>query len=205
MTVCVVSDRRRRSVPDQARDAVASSVEIIQIRERDLEGRPLAALVREVLRITTGTATRVVVNDRLDVALACAADGVHLRGDSMPPRSVRTMTPAGFLIGRSVHGVEEARRVGPDVDYLIAGTVFETASKPTGHPFLGAAGLAAIVDAVDVPVLAIGGIALDRLKDVARTGAAGIAGIGLFAVSGDAFSVTVAEARRRFDSASHRF
>ena len=190
-------------MPDQARDAVASSVELIHIRERDLEGRPLAALVREVLRITRGTSTRVVVNDRLDVALACAADGVHLRGDSMPPRRVRTMTPAGFLIGRSVHDVDEARRASSDVDYLIAGTVFETGSKPTTRPLLGAAGLAAIVEAVDVPVLAIGGIALDRLTTVARTGAAGVAAISLFAAGGDAFGAAVAEARRRFDSASH--
>ncbi len=204
MTVCVVTDRRRRSVPDQARDAVASGVELMQVRERDLEGQPLARLVREVMGIARGTAMRVVVNDRLDVALACGADGVHLRGDSIPPGRARTMTPAGFLIGRSVHEVDEARSVSQDVDYLIAGTVFETASKAPGRRVIGAAGLAAIVASVDVPVLAIGGMTLDRLAEVAATGAAGIAGIGLFAADSETFGSTLAEARRRFDSASRR-
>jgi thiamine-phosphate diphosphorylase len=189
--LCLVTDRRRLSggsvafaaargrLLDQARWAINSSVDIIQVRERDLEAVDLAALVSDLVRLSRRCDTRVVVNDRLDVALACGADGVHLRHDSVRAEAVRTIAPAGFLVGRSVHGVAEAEEAGP-VDYLIAGTVFPTASKPAGSPMLGLDGLAAIVQAVPVPVLAIGGITRERLDEVAAIGAAGVAGIGLF-------------------------
>jgi thiamine-phosphate diphosphorylase len=90
------------------------------------------------------------------------------------------MTPPGFLIGRSVHSADEANQVGSDVDYLVVGTVWATPSKPAEHPLLGAEGLAAVVRASDVPVLAIGGVTLERIPQVASAGAAGIAAIGLF-------------------------
>ena len=121
----------------------------------------------------------MVVNDRVDVALACGADGVHLRHDSVRADAVRTIAPAGFLVGRSVHSLAEAEGAGP-VDYLIAGTVFPTPSKPAASPILGLDGLADVVQAVAVPVLAIGGITRERLDEVAAIGAAGAAGIGLF-------------------------
>jgi thiamine-phosphate pyrophosphorylase len=189
--LCLVTDRHRlsggsaalaesrRRLIDQAKWAIDSSVDMIQVRERDLAAVDLAALVSDLVRVTRPGGTRVVVNDRLDVALACGADGVHLRHDSVRAEAVRTMTPAGFLVGRSVHGVADAQEAGP-VDYLIAGTVFPTASKPSARPVLGLGGLAAIVQAVAVPVLAIGGITRDRLDEVAAIGAAGVAGIQLF-------------------------
>ncbi len=92
--------------------------------------------------------------------------------------------------------------VAPAVDYLIAGTVFQTASKPGAATLLGPAGLRAIVCAAAVPVLAIGGVTLDSVKDVARAGAAGLAAIGLFAASGD-LAGTVAAIRAAFDTAGH--
>lgn len=156
-----------------------AGVDLIQVRERDLDAAPLAALVAELLAVTRGTPTRLVLNDRLDVALACGADGVHLRGDSIPVAAARRLAPAGFLIGRSVHGVDEAVRAA-GADYLIAGTVFPSASKPEEAQRLGVEGLRAIVEAVDVPVLAIGGIAGDRIDRIAAAGAAGFAAIGLF-------------------------
>ena len=188
---CLVTDRRRlcpetvtfeaarRRLIDQAKWAVTSNVDLIQVRERDLETADLARLVSDLVRVTRGSGTRVVVNDRLDVALACGADGVHLRHDSVRAETVRTIAPAGFLVGRSVHGLAEAVGAGP-VDYLIAGTVFPTPSKPAATPILGLDGLADVVQAVAVPVLAIGGITRERLDEVAATGAAGAAGIGLF-------------------------
>ena len=219
MTICLVTDRRRlvpvdapetesrRCLVAQARHAVDAGIDLIQIRERDLETAPLAALVAEVLAVTRGTPTRVVVNDRLDVALACGADGVHLRGDSIPPEAARRLAPAGFLIGRSVHTVEEAAAV-EGADYLIAGTMFETASKPRGHAALGVDGLTALVRRVATPVLAIGGVTADRIAAIAAAGAAGIAAIGLFvgrdAVPAErcraiAMRAIVADARNRFD------
>jgi thiamine-phosphate pyrophosphorylase len=190
--LCLVTDRRRLApettsfraargcVLDQARYAVEAGIDLIQLRERDLSAADLAALARDLLLITRGTATRLVINDRLDVALACGSDGVHLRSDSVPARAARRMAPRPFLIGRSVHNVREAADAAGDADYLVAGTVFSTASKGPAAPLLGLKGLQSIVQAVSIPVLAIGGLVPDRAEQVARTGACGIAGIGLF-------------------------
>jgi thiamine-phosphate pyrophosphorylase len=178
----LVTDRRRLRGGDlagQVRDAVDLGIDLIHVRERDLEAGPLAALVAALLAITKGTSTRLVVNDRLDVALACGADGVQLRGDSIPTAAARRLAPAGFLIGRSVHRVSEAIAAA-DADYLVAGTVFPSASKTAGTPLLGVEGLRAIVRAVDRPVLAIGGVSQARIGEVADAGAAGFAAIGLF-------------------------
>jgi thiamine-phosphate diphosphorylase len=152
----------------------------VQIRERDLAARALAALVSAMVALARGSQTRIVVNDRLDVAIAAGAAGVHLRSDSVSPSNARTLAPSGFLIGRSVHNVAEASEVGDTVDYLVAGTVWSTPSKPAGHKLLGVDGLEAVVRATTVPVLAIGGVTLERIPQVAGVGAAGIAAIGLF-------------------------
>jgi thiamine-phosphate pyrophosphorylase len=191
LTICLVTDRRqlapadapldasRRCLIAQVRYAADAGVDIIQVRERDLEAADLAALVADLLAVTRGTATRVVVNDRLDVALACAADGVHLRGDSIAVEAARRLAPPDFLIGRSVHAVADAAQtVG--ADYVIAGTVFPSESKSAGQTLLGLDGLRAIVAAVGVPVLAIGGITEGRAEQVAAATAGGVAGIGLF-------------------------
>ena len=189
--ICLVTDRQRlvpagaapgasrTCLVAQVRHAVEAGIDLIQVRERDLEAGELAALVTELLAVTRATPTRIIVNDRMDVALACGADGVHLRGDSIPIAEARRLAPAGFLIGRSVHGVDEAIGAA-GADYLIAGTVCASASKPAQAPLIGIEGLRSITRAVDLPVLAIGGIAGDRIGEVAAAGAAGFAAIGLF-------------------------
>jgi thiamine-phosphate pyrophosphorylase len=219
MILHLITDRRRLGagseaaleacLAQQARFAVNAGIDVIQIRERDLEASVLARLVSKVLAIVRGTGTRVVVNDRLDVALACAAHGVHLRSDSFDAEAVRRWVPAGFLIGRSVHTRGEAEAAGP-VDYLIAGTVFPTGSKPAGHPVIGLAGARSIVQAVRMPVLVIGGITPARIDDIARAGVAGAAGIGLFMSDEDAvcravpLDARVRDLRLTFDSVRSR-
>jgi thiamine-phosphate pyrophosphorylase len=200
--ICLVTDRRRRDVAAQVKDAASAGVDLVQIRERDLDAAPLAYLVAQAVALTRGTGTRIVVNDRLDVALACGADGVHLRADSFPATAGRTIVPPGFLFGRSVHSPADAIAAG-EVDYLIAGTLFATASKPTAEHLLGLDGLEAIVHATTVPVLAIGGVTIDHLDAIAARGAAGVAGIGLFA-SGESMASIAAAIRRRFDSLGSR-
>jgi thiamine-phosphate diphosphorylase len=211
MTLCLVTDRRRLCgheavtfdetrvrLREQVESAVDAGVDIIQLRERDLEARDLVTFAADLVRVTRSTPTRVVVNDRLDVALAAGADGVHLRSDSMSAAAVRRLAPPGFIVGRSVHGVDEAIAAG-EVDYLVAGTVFDTASKSGPHRLLGLAGLRAIVEAVRVPVLAIGGVGMDQLDAIADTGTSGVAAIGLF-LDGLPLAPLVELVRRRFDS-----
>lgn len=160
--------------------AVDAGVDVVQLRERDLEARELAAIVAAAVARSAGSGTRVVVNDRVDVAIACGAAGVHLRGDSLPAARVRGIAPPGFIVGRSVHSVADAIEQAPFVDYLIAGTVWATPSKPADAPLLGVDGLAAIARAVAVPVLGIGGVTIERAAMLAGAGAAGAAAIGLF-------------------------
>lgn len=190
--ICLVTDRRRLGAPSEAasraalvdlvRAAGAAEIDLVQLRERDLAARDLAELAERCLAGLAGTKTRLVINDRLDVALAVGAHGVHLRGDSMSARRVRDLAPPAFLVGRSVHSPAEARGVASEggVDYLIVGTVFESASKPEA-PVLGIAEFArAVREAANVPVLAIGGITLRTVREVAAAGAAGVAAVGLF-------------------------
>lgn len=179
-------DPGRRNLPEDAlvacvAAAAQAGVHLVQIRERDLEGGPLTGLVRRCVEAVRGTGARVLVNDRLDVALAAGAHGVHLPAHGLPAPRVRAVTPRGFLVGRSVHHATEAARVAAEggIDYLVFGTVFPTSSKAGVAP-AGLRGLAAAAAAVGLPVLAIGGVTLDHASGIARTGAAGAAAIRLF-------------------------
>lgn len=209
--LCAVSDRSRLPAsPSGSLDllvarlssAAEAGVELLQIREPDLSGRDLMALVERVLAATAVTGARVMVNDRLDVALAAGAHGVHLKTESLDTALVRRLAPRAFLVGRSVHspeGAEQAARAG--ADYVIVGTVFETRSKP-GRAASGLDLLRETVRRCPIPVLAIGGMTADRAPDVAATGAAGMAAIQLFLGGEDAgpgvLDTTVTAIRRVF-------
>lgn len=188
---------------DRIGAATRAGVHLIQIRQPGMDGRALASLVRRAVAVAEDTGARVLVNDRVDVAMAAGAHGVHLRGNSVPAVRVRAVVPSGFLVGRSVHSAEEAARVATEggLDYLIFGTVFETSSKPGVEP-AGAARLADTCAAVTLPVLAVGGVTIPRLGEVRAAGAAGFAAIGLFSdhQAGD-MSAIVREARAVFGTA----
>jgi thiamine-phosphate pyrophosphorylase len=182
-----VTDRRRfhlslDELVARAAHAVSAGVDVIQIRERDLPDGQLAALVRRIAGLAAGTSTRVMVNDRADVAIAAGAAGVHLRGDSLPASRVRMTAPEGFLIGRSVHSLAEvdAAAAGGGCDYLLFGTVFPSAGKPDGHPVAGLDALRAACARSSLPVIAIGGINEENAALVRAAGAAGFAAVGLF-------------------------
>jgi len=204
MTICLVTDRRQRPPVDQAREAADAGVDLIHVRERDLEARALFELAAAVVEATRGSSAKVVVNDRVDVALTCGAGGVHLRGESIPAAQVRAIAPPGFLIGSSVRSGAEAGSAAAS-DYLVAGTVFPTASKPGMAAFLGVDGLAAVVRATTLPVLAIGGISVERAADVAATGARGVAAIGLFADAERPIKEVVRQLRERFNIGGENF
>lgn len=188
--VCLVTDRQRAapgasSFPQQHRalialiaDAADAGVDLIHIREHDLCARDLAALVADAVAVTRGSTTRVVVGDRADVAIAADADGVHLPAAGVPIARARELGPRGWVIGRAAHSADEVTSAAV-ADYVVFGTVFATASKP-GLPGQGTEALAAAATRARVPVLAIGGITIDRISACAAAGAAGVAAISLF-------------------------
>lgn len=194
--LCYVTDRKALPEPAQliekVRQAIAAGIGWVQIREKDLPGRPLAALVREAVASAAPTSARIIVNDRLDVALACGAHGVHLGGDSLPVRDVVSWTaenlprlrgpsPTEFLIGRSCHSLEEALAAERDgAAYVFFGPVFATPSKLRFGPPQGLDRLREVCRALRIPVLAIGGITLENLASCLQAGAAGCAAIRLF-------------------------
>jgi thiamine-phosphate diphosphorylase len=182
--------------------AARAGVHLVHIREPHLDGGPLARLVAVSVEAVRRTSARIIVNERLDVALAAGAHGVHLRGDSMAGPRVRRAVPRGFLVGKSVHSPEDAQRADGDCafDYLIFGTVFPTASKP-GMMAAGRDLLAAAVLRTTLPLLAIGGVSPATAGAVARSGAAGFAAIGLFAQeTPERLQVTVEQASLAFDT-----
>jgi thiamine-phosphate pyrophosphorylase len=153
----------------------------VQVREPDLTARQLEEFVRAVLEATRPYPTRVLVNDRLDVALATGADGVHLKASSIPAGDARRISSARFEIGVSTHSLAEAQSAADQgADFIIAGPVFETPSKQIYGPPLGLDRFEQICRKVPIPVLAIGGITLDNYRTAVDRGAAGIAAIRLF-------------------------
>ncbi len=186
--ICLVTDRRRLAASGHASDqlvdliaaAAEAGVDLIQIRERDLSADDLLVLTRRCVEAARGTAAKIIVNDRVDVAIAANAHGVHLRGDSLSPAVARGIVGREMLVGRSVHSATEAVAASGSADYLVLGTLFQTESKSGAHPVLPLEELGRACRGSTVPVLAIGGITVERAQAVARAGAAGVAGIGLF-------------------------
>jgi thiamine-phosphate pyrophosphorylase len=185
--LCYITDRRQlRSVPLAAviRETVRAGVDIVQVREKDLLSRELFALVEEALSATREPGmggARVVVNDRVDVALAGGADGAHLATHSMPVQVVRRFVPRAFVIGVSCHSLGEAMAAeSGGADYLVLGPVFETPSKLGYGPPLGLEKLRNVTSRIRIPVLALGGITVDRIRPCLEAGASGIAGIRIF-------------------------
>jgi thiamine-phosphate pyrophosphorylase len=165
----------------------------VQLREKTLPAQTLTRISKEAVALameSPGRAAKIIVNDRLDVALAAGAHGVHLGANSMPVAEVvrwlrheakRLALATDFLVGRSCHSLEEAQAAERDgAGYIIFGPVFSTPSKMEYGPPHGVARLAEICRAARIPVLAIGGITSDNAAQCFRAGATGIAAIRLF-------------------------
>jgi thiamine-phosphate pyrophosphorylase len=185
--LCYITDRHQlppSSLWLRIKEAIRAGVNLVQIREKDLPTRELLALVSAAVgeaRSGQGEGTRVVVNDRLDVALAAAAHGVHLGTRSLPAAVARGMVSGEFLVGVSCHSLQEALGAqSAGADYLLLGPIFETPAKLIFGPPLGLEKLREVVSRVSIPVLALGGITPERVRACREAGATGIAGIRIF-------------------------
>ncbi len=182
---CYITDRRTLPAATNLLDNItrnlAAGVEWIQIREKDLSARELFDLTVLVLGLPNPHQSKILVNSRMDVALAAGADGVHLPGGSPAPRRWRASCPKGFMIGVSCHSVEEVREAEEHgANYVVFGPVFAPRSKGTVLEPRGIDALAEAVRAVRIPVLALGGITRENARDCMRAGAAGVAAISLY-------------------------
>lgn len=189
--ICFVTDRRAtgdRPLPEVARAAIAGGADIVQVREKDLGGAALLRLAREIVEAAGGAGARcrVLVNDRLDVALAAKAAGVHLPAEGLPIEGLRRHVPKRFLVGRSVHSLAEAQRARREgADYVLLGPIFATPSKSGFGPPLGPALLGRVVEAVRLPVWAIGGITPETASALRGIAIAGVAAISAIAGAAD--------------------
>ena len=169
-----------------ARQAIAGGADAIQLRDKTRGCRDLTIIGREIRKITRKTHTLFIVNDRLDVALTCGADGVHLGQGDLRVDVARQIARPGFVIGMSVGSVAEAVQAEQDgADYLALSPTFVTASKDDAGPGHGLGVLAAVCSRVTLPVVAIGGITRANVEDVIDAGASGAAVISAVVGSPD--------------------
>ena len=191
--VCYVTDRKSldsadpiRALADRIQAGAAAGADWVQIREKDLPARELLALARSAVSTLAAATTQVIVNDRLDVAVAARAAGVHLGRESLAPNDVIRWcragnAPAEFMVGVSCHDLAEARAAeNAGAGYVVFGPVFDTPSKRPFGPPLGTQRLRDVCRAVRIPVIAIGGVTFENARECLRAGAAGIAAIRMF-------------------------
>jgi len=179
--------------------AVDAEIPLFQIREKSLPARALYELTSRAVEITRGTKTRLLVNDRADIARASDADGVHLTTRSLPAHVVRDIYGSEFLIGVSTHSLREAQDARKNgADFVVFGPVFETESKREFGEPQGLAKLREVTHALDeFPVLAIGGISLENVAECFAAGACGVAAIRLLS-DPETMTSTVNTIRSRF-------
>ncbi|RMG73292.1 MAG: thiamine phosphate synthase [Nitrospirae bacterium] len=175
--VYLITDRRvvRGKLIEAVEQALKGGIRAVQLREKDLPVRQLLEMAEKMRELTTRYRARLFINDRVDVAMAVGADGVHLGGNSMPAHAVRKVVGDRMLIGVSTHSLEEAldaERQG--ADFVTFSPVFDTPSKRIYGPPQGLEKLRTVVERVGIPVFALGGIKADNIPDVFNTGVYGI-------------------------------
>ena len=166
----------------QVSAAVAAGIDLVQLREKRLSPRVLFELTQQSVAIARGSITRVLINDRADIAAAAGADGVHLTTQSIDAATIRRTFGSEFLIGISTHSADEAktaRQAG--ADFVVFGPVFDTPSKRAYGPPVGLQQLARVTSELcGFPLLALGGVTTQNAAECLRAGASGVAGISLF-------------------------
>ena len=181
LSLTLVTDRTRtrgRELAAVVAECVAAGIPAVQAREKDLGAADLAILCRRLRELTRDHGARLVVNDRVDVALAVGADAVQRTQASLPVDDIRRIAGRRLAIGASVHSVEDAIDAEMrGADWLVFGPVYDTPSKRRWGPPQGLERLTKLVQAVRIPVVAIGGITPERVSAARAAGAAGVAAI----------------------------
>lgn len=185
----LITDRHRtagRSLPNVLQSALDGGVRMIQLREKDLPGKALFELASEVREMTKCYGAQLIINDRIDVALAVEADGVHLPADSFSPGEARRIIGEGKTIGVSTHSIEEAtiaEREG--TDFITFSPVFFTPSKALYGEPQGLERLREVCKNIDIPVYALGGVGADNIKEVKNAGTYGAAVVSAITAAHD--------------------
>jgi thiamine-phosphate pyrophosphorylase len=179
---CYITDRKGvPSLLECIERNLADGATWIQIREKDFGARELVELVRGAVALGCSYGAKIIVNGRMDVALAAGAAGVHLPAGSIAVDRWRAIAPVGFLVGVSCHAIDEAREAeATGADYALFGPVFAPLSKTSDLSPRGIEGLREAARSVRIPVLALGGITRENAQACVNAGAAGVAGISMF-------------------------
>lgn len=185
----------RLSHAEQAERLIAGGAKFIQLREKHLAPRDFFEAAKPAVEIARKHNVRIIINDRVDVARALGADGVHLGQDDLPPDVARQSLGPGAIIGFSTHSVEQAiKATAYSVDYIAIGPIFVTATKENPDPVIGLDGLSEVKKCIgEIPLVAIGGIGLDNIRDVLAAGADSAALIS--AIIGDPSSISAKTAQ----------
>jgi thiamine-phosphate pyrophosphorylase len=190
----VVTDRqqtKRRPLVPILQRVLATGTPGIQLRERDLSANELVTLTREVQAVAASARPQILINDRIDVALALEGIGVHLRSNSLPVPVARHLLGPQRLLGISVHAVDEALQAeSQGADYIVLGPIYDTPSKQTFGPPLGIHTLEKACRLVRVPIIGIGGVTASRAREMRHAGAFGVAVITAILGADDIESAT---------------
>ena len=190
----LVTDRHQtkgRPLVPLLQRVLTAATPAIQIRERDLSARELVTLALELQAVMASRRSQVLINDRIDVALALEGVGVHLRSNSLPVSVARQVLGTQRLLGISVHAVEEAVQVeSQGADYIVLGPIYETPSKQMFGPPLGIHTLERACRLVRLPIIGIGGVTAARAREMRRAGAFGVAVITAVLGAADVESAT---------------
>ena len=181
LRLCLVTDRtqtRGRELVAVVDECLAAGLPAVQVREKDLGAGDLAFLCRRLRPLTLDRGALLIVNDRVDVALAVGADGVQRTHASLPVEDIRALVDKRLRVGASVHSLEEAVEAEvKGADWVVFGPVYDTASKRVWGPPQGPARLERVAAALQIPVIAIGGVTPERVREVRGAGARGVAAI----------------------------
>jgi len=181
--------------------ALEGGADVIQLRDKAMDGRRFMEHALKIRNLTKKAGALFIVNDRVDIALAAKADGVHLGQDDMPINEVRPICPKGFIIGITAHNVEEAVEAEAlSADYIGLSPIFQTGSKNDAGPACGVDMVRKVKARVHIPVVAIGGIGPSNARDVLKAGADGLAVISAVVGQDD-----IAGAARRLRSIISEF